>query len=184
MAKNRSVEYVAWLAMKARCYAPCNNGTTYQDKGLTVCEEWKHDFSKFLSDMGKRPSSKHSIDRIDNDKGYSKENCRWATMKTQCSNRGSFNKVFEYGGQTMVLKEWSRVLGIKYTTLYLRITRSGLSFEDAIKEDPFSRMITIDSETMILKDWCIKLGRKYSTVVNRIHDGMDIIKAIKLETPK
>lgn len=139
-------EYRAWKAMKARCYAPSNTNSTYQKNGITVCDEWLNNFEQFYLDMGDKPSLKHSLDRIDNTKGYSKENCRWATQDIQCRNRGSFNIVVEHDGKQLTLKEWANRLGIKYSTLYQRVKRSGLSFEAAIKVDPFDRIIKIGNE--------------------------------------
>lgn len=132
MNKRTLAEYRAWKGMKARCNSPSRNVGTYKNLGITVCAEWVNSYEKFYEDMGDRPSSKHSLDRIDNSKGYSRENCRWATQKTQCSNRGDFNKVFAHNGEEMHLKAWAEKLGIKYTTLYQRIYRTGMSFEQAI----------------------------------------------------
>ena len=132
MNKKDIPEYRAWKAMKARCYAPSNkNVGTYQKNNIEVCDEWRNDFEQFFNDMGKRPSDKHSLDRIDNLKGYSKENCRWATQKEQCSNRGTFNRVYTYNNESFVLKEWAERLEIDYSTLHKRITRNGMTFERA-----------------------------------------------------
>ena len=134
MNKRSMPEYRAWKAMKARCYAPSSTKGTYREARISVCDEWRNDFDRFLHDMGHRPSSAHSLDRIDNARGYEKSNCRWATQKTQCSNRGAFNKVFTHKGETLVLKAWAERFGIKYTTLYQRIYRSGMPFERAISK--------------------------------------------------
>jgi hypothetical protein len=127
-------EYRAWKAMKARCYAPCNkNMGKYQNCNIEVCERWINSFDNFMDDMGKSPTINHSLDRIDPAKNYSPENCRWATWKTQSSNRGSFNNVFEFNEKSKILKDWAKYFNIKYTTLYQRIYRSKMSFEQAIK---------------------------------------------------
>jgi len=84
----QSVEYKTWRSIKTRCLNP--NFDQYDDyggRGITVCDEWIDSFETFLKDMGSRPSNKHSIDRIDNDKNYCKENCRWVTRKEQCRNK-------------------------------------------------------------------------------------------------
>ena len=84
--------YRVWTKIKGRTL--CTTDKQYNDyggRGITLCEEWK-DFNTFLSDMGEKPDGK-SIDRIDNDKGYYKENCKWSTPREQAENRRSNNPV-------------------------------------------------------------------------------------------
>lgn len=82
--------------------------------------DWIESFENFLKDMGDRPSLDYSLDRIDNSKGYFKENCRWATRKTQMNNRG-VNHVIGYDGVEMTVAEWAESLGIPYTTFSARV---------------------------------------------------------------
>jgi hypothetical protein len=86
--KSRSPEYRNWQALKDRCYS---KGTKYYKyyggRGITVCDRWVDSFENFLADMGTRPSSKHSIDRIDVNGNYEPSNCRWATHCTQAINK-------------------------------------------------------------------------------------------------
>lgn len=84
----RTPEYNAWVNMRQRCRNPKQKWYhKYGGRGITICEEWET-FDNFIKDMGKRPTPKHSIDRIDNDGNYEPKNCRWATQHQQVLNMG------------------------------------------------------------------------------------------------
>lgn len=79
--------YAIWCGIKHRCFNP--KAKRYQDyggRGITMCDRWRDSFEAFLADMGSRPSTDHSVDRINNDKGYEPGNCRWATTREQNRN--------------------------------------------------------------------------------------------------
>jgi hypothetical protein len=80
--------------------------------------------------MGECPSDSHTIDRIDNNKGYSPENCRWATMKEQTRNTRR-NRILEFDGKSLCLQEWAEITGLKRTTIAERINR-GWTVEEAL----------------------------------------------------
>jgi hypothetical protein len=121
-----------WRNITSRCGNPKNPGyKNYGGRGITVCDRWKglYGFPSFLEDVGEKPSKEHSLDRIDNNQGYSKENCRWATRREQSRNTRR-TVVIEYQCVSMSLKEWSLVLGINYQTLCNRIA-GGWAIEKA-----------------------------------------------------
>ena len=89
LSKNkRTKEYKTWTSIKQRCYNPKHIGyKNYGGRGIQVCDRWLNSFENFFADMGKAPSSKHSIDRFPNNDGnYEPSNCRWATAKEQNNN--------------------------------------------------------------------------------------------------
>ncbi len=115
-----SPEFLIWAAMLQRCTNP--NNRRYKDyggRGIVVCSRWR-EFRAFLADMGKRPSSLHSIDRINNDGNYELENCRWATLKEQANN-SRHNHLLRFGGRTLNISQWAAKIGIPADTLRWRI---------------------------------------------------------------
>lgn len=117
---SHSSEYKIRQTMINRCYCTLSdNYNRYGGRGIKVCERWLDSFENFLQDMGKRPSDKHSIDRIDVNGDYSPENCRWTTKKEQANNRNT-NIVVEYNNEVLTLKQLSEKINIKYITLIKR----------------------------------------------------------------
>lgn len=128
---HKSPEYTAWAAMKSRCTNPKTVGYhNYGGRGISVCERWLNSFEAFISDMGKRPSSKHSIDRIDNDGNYEPGNCRWTVMIVQRNNT-RLNVRVEFRGENLTLSEWGRRFGVSSTMIARRI-RNGWPIEQAM----------------------------------------------------
>lgn len=126
-----STEYAIWNGMRARCHNPNNpNFQRYGARGITVCDAWRSDFLMFLNDMGRRPSARHTLDRVDNDGNYTPENCRWATLKDQCRNRRS-SRFLTANGETKTQAEWSEISGVSQGTLHSRL-KSGWSADRAV----------------------------------------------------
>ena len=116
-----SPEYRTWQQMKSRCLNRKDKVyKDYGERGITIDRAWL-DFEIFLRDMGKRPE-KTSLDRIDNDKGYYKENCRWATSVQQSNNTRS-NVRISYDGKIQTKAEWARSWGLCYETFCGRLRR-------------------------------------------------------------
>lgn len=127
----RSLTYNAWRAMKGRCTQPKDGGyAKYGAVGVVLCEAWDR-FDAFLRDMGERPSAAHTIERLDNSKGYSPENCRWATRKEQARNRRS-NRILALGGVEMPIAAWAEHLGMPAHRISTRLRR-GWSVERALR---------------------------------------------------
>jgi len=113
--------YDVYAGMLARCNNPKSTGFhNYGGRGIKVCQEWLDDFYVFKNDVGPRPSNNHTLDRIDPNKNYCKENCRWATRKEQSSNLRT-NRKFTYLNRTLTLSEWSRVLNLPKSTIDARL---------------------------------------------------------------
>ena len=103
----------------------------YRGRGITVCDRWKT-FENFLEDMGLKPTPKHTIERVDNNKGYCPENCKWATMKEQGQNTRR-NVYLTYKGETKCVAEWTRIKGFRLGMLLARIRR-GYTVEEAFEK--------------------------------------------------
>jgi len=116
--------------MKNRCDYSCSgNYARYGAVGVTYVSDWKS-YDKFLEDVGERPE-KMTLDRIDSSKGYSKENCRWATPSQQQSNRKNCMHL-TYNGVTQTAAEWSRSIGLTKAAVWQRIVKYGWTVEQAL----------------------------------------------------
>jgi hypothetical protein len=94
--KSRTKLYRVWKSMIARCYNNKNHAyADYGGRGIKVCDEWLNSFETFLKDMGEKPTIKHSIDRINNNANYCKENCKWSTKKEQSLNKRNSFKILD-----------------------------------------------------------------------------------------
>lgn len=117
--KKQGPEYNVWSAMKDRCLNPkCKHFHNYGGRGINVCKRWLK-YSNFIKDMGHRPSSKHTLERIDNDGHYEPKNCRWVTRKIQTRNMRR-NVLVKHNGKEQCLMDWSIETGINYFTLRSR----------------------------------------------------------------
>ncbi len=130
---SKTSEHSIWHTMRKRCNdASHPSFKNHGAKGIKVCERWQKSFENFYADMGRRPSKKHSLDRINNDGDYTPENCRWATASMQGRNT-SRNKMVEIDGVSFCVADWCDLMGIDrhkpYNMLYWN-KRSGISSVD------------------------------------------------------
>ena len=127
--------YRVWCSMKSRCYNENNPSFPhYGGRGIVLCNDWKNDFVAFNQwAMNNGYQDGLTIDRIDNNKGYFPENCRWVTQKIQNRNY-SRNHLLTYNGETMCLADMAKKYGINRATLSLRL-KNGIPLKDALKTE-------------------------------------------------
>lgn len=132
--QSKTPEYVAWAHMLSRCRRPKDNVYQYYGaRGIHVCDRWLS-FSNFLEDMGKRPSSKHQIDRTNNDGNYEPGNCRWVTCKVNSRNtRGCC--YITHKDRTMILIEWLEETSLS-RSCYNRRLKRGFTILQALGLEP------------------------------------------------
>ena len=124
MNKKSLKEYRVWRAMKARCYAPSQTKGNYKKDGIQVCTSWRNSFETFIRDMGYMPDDRYSIERINVKGDYEPGNCRWILQNEQPKNRS--NTIWVYiNGKMLCLKDVAQMIGMKYTTLYMKYKRAG-----------------------------------------------------------
>ena len=121
--------------MKTRCYnRNFDKYALYGGRGILVCDEWQK-FSGFESwALSAGYHDGLTLDRIDNNVGYTPANCRWVTQKTQCNNKRC-NHLLTHNGETKTISEWAESLGVNYFTLHSRIKKLGWSAEKALTTD-------------------------------------------------
>ncbi len=131
---SRSPEYQVWRSILKRCHNPkAIDYDRYGGRGIAVCESWRLSFSDFYRDIGPRPSYLHSIERKNNELGYSPENCCWGTAHEQYRNRRS-TKLIEIDGEIKISSDWARDFGLPPSVFSNRL-RAGWSI-DRIRSTP------------------------------------------------
>lgn len=126
----KSIEFLAWVKAKGRCYNPRDKKyKDYGGRGIVMCEKWLNDFQAFYDDMSKCPP-RYTLDRIDVNGPYSPDNCRWATSYTQSRNKRN-NVHVDFNGETMILKDFANIVGVNYKSLWMAIKRGASHTEAA-----------------------------------------------------
>lgn len=140
-----SPTYHSWAAMRTRCLnSKSAMYAHYGGRGISIAPEWLK-FEHFLRDMGPRPNET-SLDRIDPDGPYSKDNCRWATTVEQARNTRRNVRV-EIDGQTRCVTEWCEILGVSKNTVWARIRRWGYAPKEALTRPSQDRAQAIRKAT-------------------------------------
>lgn len=178
--------YHIYYGMRVRCYNKNDPSFIhYGQRGITICDEWMKDITKFIEWANKNGYKDGlSIDRIDPNKGYFPENCRWVNFKIQANNKTN-NKLVTFNGETHTVSEWADKLGMKRKILEQRIRNSEAgkySLEEAFskKVREHDIMLTFKGKTQNIKSWAEEIGLPYSALNQRIYHGWDIERALTL----
>lgn len=167
--------YGIWTGMKRRCYN--KNDPTYQrygKNGIKMCNKWKNSFMGFWEDMKDDYSDELQIDRINSSKGYSKKNCRWATLKQQSNNKKNV-KLYEYNDKKMNMKDWDKELGFRGGTVRARIKEYGWSVEKALTTRKIGKGYSFDKSR---NKYIVEIGyKKKRYFVGRFNTEEEAIKA-------
>ena len=149
-----------WANMIQRCHNPNNRQySNYGGRGITVCESWRDDYSHFKEWALKSGYAQGlTIDRIDNNDGYSPQNCRWATYKEQSRNKRS-NRNITFNGETKCLREWSETVGISVPTISRRL-QDGWSIEATLTTPLHKKRTAADDSDSISKAMCVRIKEK------------------------
>jgi Fic family protein len=166
--------YNIWKGIKKRCYN--NNSSNYKNYGernIIMCEDWIKDFMNFYNwsiDNGYNDTL--SIDRKDNDGNYEPNNCRWTTSKAQMNN-SRINHKITLNGETKLLHEWSKIIGITPSNVLRRLSEN-LTDEEILSEKYYSRnkRINIDGKEYTIKEIAGIANVHYSTIHHRINTGI------------
>lgn len=172
-------EYRIYRAMLARCENSRNSSyRNYGGRGIVICERWKESFLNFLADMGKRPSSQHSIERKDVNGPYSPGNCIWIPMSLQAKNRRCCMR-FDVNGTTVPASDAAEMIGASGRQLRQRVHR-GWDKQSAINR-PFVRadvVICSRGESKTIAKWSRTSGVPTQTISHRISAGWNVDDAI------
>lgn len=188
-----TAEYKTWRSMQSRCDYAKERYRSHNGRGISFFSGWRgpEGFEKFLMHVGPRPSSEHSIDRIDNDGNYEPGNVRWATRAEQARNRRP-TRWIDSGGSRASRKDWADSAGVSPTTISRRL-RAGWSVEKAVSAPaPIAasiqrgrpkapRLITHSGRTLRLAEWARELGIDRDVLRWRLKQGWDVQRALTTE---
>ncbi|AEY66352.1 hypothetical protein [Clostridium sp. BNL1100] len=162
--------------MKKRCNNPKNKSfKNYGGRGITYCEKWET-FEGFLDDMLDDYKKGLTLDRIDVNGNYNKENCRWVDKKTQANNTTA-NRHITYKGETLTVSQTADKYGIDYELFRHRL-KKGLAIDEALKPISAVESVTYNGETKTVAEWARLRGMTYYQLKKRLMRGWDIDRAL------
>lgn len=170
--QSRTTEYRVWKSIKNRCFNKNSiDYQTYGGSGISMCDEWSKSFECFRAYVGPRPSPRHSVDRIDNGRGYEPGNVRWATPIEQANNKRACNRHITFGDRTMTISQWARELAIGRDVIAARLDKHGWTIEQALTTPPRRSLVTWNGETHTMTGLARHLGIHVQTIRSRINRG-------------
>lgn len=168
--------YMAWQNMKRRCNDPINNSyANYGGRGISYDSKWET-FEGFLEDMEEGYSDTLTLDRIDVDGNYSKDNCRWVDRVIQANNMTT-NHIIEYKGEELTLAELARKYDKDSDLIKRRIAHHNWDVERALKEEPWE-MITYNGVTKRVAEFAEDFGMTYYQLKKRLMRGWTVERAL------
>lgn len=171
--------YETWRGMIRRCCAPnAANYRLYGGRGISVCKRWLDSLDAFASDMGQKPTPKHSIDRYpDNNGSYEPGNCRWATATEQGENRRN-SIVITWNDTTLLLSQWSERTGISVQVIGTRLRKGwpldkvfANEFRPFVKHFKRNVVLSFHGQNRTITEWSEITGTKRQTLLWRFHRG-------------
>lgn len=180
---SRNRLHTIWDKMMQRCYNKNNpKYRRYGGRGILVDERW-HDVETFVYDLSLTHEEGLSLDRVNNDEGYSKNNTRWVTQKVQSNNTRANIKI-DIGGVVKTLSEWCDISGVSKPAAYARIKKYDWNPEKAVTQKEVSKkpqwheVLFAQGESLRISEWARRLGVKPDTLRNRLRGGMSHEEAV------
>lgn len=168
--------YGSWTNMRRRCNDKTNKEyDSYGGRGITYCSKWDT-FEGFWEDMKEGYADNLTLDRKNVDENYSKENCKWSTIKEQANNKRN-NHYLKYRGETLTLMQLAEKYKVKYELIRERIKR-GWSIEDSLKPVKIGELITYNGITKTVANFAVEYGMTYHQLKKRLMRGWSIERAL------
>jgi hypothetical protein len=172
----RTRPYLSWQNMKKRCDYPSHKSyKNYGGRGITYCDKWET-FDGFWEDMKDGYADHLTLDRIDVDGNYTKENCRWADKGTQANNTTT-NSMITFDGETLTEADFARKYNLDYELFRHRLQK-GWTIERAMEPAKQKELLTYEGTTKTVTEWAEEKGMTYHQLKKRLMRGWSTEKAL------